>query len=329
MIRTVSVIGTTDTAVDDPDDLEITRDRVEEVPMLASGWCRASGSRAGCASGQVRGRCSRTSAQEQEDTRDISRGLALIGRTRRDGVAGLVPITGGKAATFRLMAEVAVDAMCEQLGDPRPCRTAAEMLPGEREGVGYWLGSRVERRERTMHAEQLICDCELVSRSRLEEAIVRRQTDSLDDLRRVVRLGMGPCQGGFCVYRATGVLHDLRRIDGLRANAALLEFLQERWKGMRPLLFGDQLRQARLDDWIFQGLLDVEHLAGAPADSDGDAAIAEAFPAHAVRRSSTTGARDARRARRRRRSGRPDGVRAPRRGRAQGPPGREGAGRPT
>jgi len=23
---------------------------------------------------------------------------------------------------------------------------------------------------------------------------------------------------------------------------------------------GDQLRQARLDDWIFQGILDVEHL---------------------------------------------------------------------
>ena len=29
---------------------------------------------------------------------------------------------------------------------------------------------------------------------------------------------------------------------------------------MWPILYGDQLRQARLDDWIFQGLLDVEHL---------------------------------------------------------------------
>ena len=39
-----------------------------------------------------------------------------------------------------------------------------------------------------------------------------------------------------------------------------LDFLQERWKGVWPILYGDQLRQARLDDWIFQGLLDVEHL---------------------------------------------------------------------
>ena len=39
-----------------------------------------------------------------------------------------------------------------------------------------------------------------------------------------------------------------------------MEFLQERWKGVWPILYGDQLRQARLDDWIFQGLLDVEHV---------------------------------------------------------------------
>src|SRR6478736_5299565 len=43
-------------------------------------------------------------------------------------------------------------------------------------------------------------------------------------------------------------------------RTALLRFLQERWKGTWPILHGDQLRQARLDDWIFHGILDVEHL---------------------------------------------------------------------
>ena len=71
---------------------------------------------------------------------------------------------------------------------------------------------------------------------------------------------MGPCQGGFCIYRATGILHAVDRLDGAEAAASLRGFLQERWKGMWPILYGDQLRQARLDDWIFQGLLDVEHL---------------------------------------------------------------------
>jgi len=88
----------------------------------------------------------------------------------------------------------------------------------------------------------------------------RRGTASLDDIRRSLRLGMGPCQGGFCIYRATGILHGVDRLDGEEAAASLRDFLQERWKGVWPILYGDQLRQARLDDWIFQGLLDVEHL---------------------------------------------------------------------
>lgn len=91
----------------------------------------------------------------------------------------------------------------------------------------------------------------------------------LDDVRRRLRLGMGPCQGGFCMYRATGIMHAVDRLDGEQASASLLSFLQERWKGVWPILYGDQLRQARLDDWIFQGLLDVEHLPEAAAVEPG------------------------------------------------------------
>jgi glycerol-3-phosphate dehydrogenase len=90
--------------------------------------------------------------------------------------------------------------------------------------------------------------------------MVTRPTTNLDDIRRMLRLGMGPCQGGFCIYRATGMLHAHERLDARAANASLLDFLQERWKGVHPILHGDQLRQATLDDWIFQGLLAVQHL---------------------------------------------------------------------
>jgi glycerol-3-phosphate dehydrogenase len=37
-----------------------------------------------------------------------------------------------------------------------------------------------------------------------------------------------------------------------------------------PILYGDQLRQACLDDWIFQGLLDVEHLPDVEHVPDGE-----------------------------------------------------------
>ena len=141
----------------------------------------------------------------------------------------------------------------------RPCTTGQEPLPDSENGRYYWLGSRLAGREKTLHDDQLICECELVPRRTLEMAIQRRDTTDLDDIRRTLRLGMGPCQGGFCIYRATGILHGVERLTGEQANRSLLDFLQERWKGVQPILYGDQLRQARLDDWIFQGLLDVEH----------------------------------------------------------------------
>jgi glycerol-3-phosphate dehydrogenase len=281
-IRTVSVIGTTDVAVADPDDLEITREEVDE--MLDAGEQLVPGFRA---TRQLRVWAGarplfKDERAEASDTRDISRGLALVDHARRDGVTGFLTITGGKATTFRLMAEVVVDRMCEQLGESRRCRTAEELLPGAEPEHHYRLGSRLERRERTMHDDQLICECELVPRRRLVEAIERRETDSLDDLRRLLRVGMGPCQGGFCIYRATGILHGVRRLGSIEANQALRSFVQERWKGVKPVLYGEQLRQARLDDWIFQGLLDVEHLpagaasaAAAPDRIDPVVAVAE------------------------------------------------------
>jgi glycerol-3-phosphate dehydrogenase len=261
-IRTSSVIGTTDVHVADPDDAEIAPDEVEfmldEGEKLVPGFRQA---RALHAWAGVRPLFEDTVADDV-DTRAVTRSHALLDHRGRDGVDGFVTITGGKTTTFRLMAESAVDAVCEQLGSRRPCRTAEEPLPGSEDRATYRLGARLEAREPVPQAEEIVCECELVTRGRLEETIERRGTTSLDDIRRLLRLAMGPCQGGFCVYRATGILHDVRRLDHAAANRALLEFLQERWKGLHPILYGDQLRQTTLDDWIFQGLLDVEHLPG-------------------------------------------------------------------
>jgi glycerol-3-phosphate dehydrogenase len=198
-------------------------------------------------------------ATDVADTREVSRSHALIDHQARDGVSGFLTITGGKFTSFRLMAEDTVSRMCEQLGEQRPCRTHEEALPDSESGKYYWLGSRLRAREKNLHDEQAICECELVTKGRLIGAIQRRGTTDLDDIRRSLRLGMGPCQGGFCIYRATGVLHGVQKLDGPAANNSLRNFLEERWKGVHPILYGDQLRQARLDDWIFQGLLDVEH----------------------------------------------------------------------
>ena len=154
----------------------------------------------------------------------------------------------------------ALDVLCEQLGVDEPCTTAEEPLAGSEREATYWIGSRAAAREPVPRADELVCECELITRRRLEEAIDRRGTASLDDVRRLVRLAMGPCQGGFCIYRATAILHERDALDGPGANRALLDFLEERWKGVHPIVYGDQLRQTRLDEWIFHGVLGVEHL---------------------------------------------------------------------
>jgi glycerol-3-phosphate dehydrogenase len=259
-IRTVSVIGTTDQHTDDPDDHTVAVSEVDA--MLDDGEKLVPGFRAARALRVWTGvrPLFEDAKASDTDTRDVTRAHALLDHAERDGVGHFFTITGGKLTTFRLMADETMNAVVHHLGDTRPCTTATEPLPGSESGETYRLGERLERKEASLLDEQVICECELVGRHKLEEAMTRTASTNLDDIRRQLRLGMGPCQGGFCTYLATGILHDLGDAEAGRADDLLLQFLQHRWLGLEPILYGDQMRQACLDDWIFQGTLDVEHL---------------------------------------------------------------------
>jgi glycerol-3-phosphate dehydrogenase len=259
-VRTVSVIGTTDVHTDDADDHTVLQDEVDA--MLADGERLVPGFKQARALRVWTGvRPLFEDRKESSDsTRDVTRAHALLDHRERDGVSGFLTITGGKLTTYRLMAEETVDAVCSQLGEQRVCTTASEHVTGSEDGNYMHVGDRLRRREQDLLDDQLVCECELIPRRRLEEAVRRRASVNLDDIRRILRLGMGPCQGGFCIYRAAGIVHGLDGIDAAQATDALLAFLRERWKGTWPILYGDQVRQVRLDDWIFQGVLDVGHL---------------------------------------------------------------------
>jgi glycerol-3-phosphate dehydrogenase len=258
-IRTVSVIGTTDEPADDPDELTVAQDEVDQ--MLHAGDQLVPGLRNSRALRVWAGvRPLFRDARSQSSDRDITRAHTLLDHRDRDGVERFITITGGKLTTFRLMAQEAVDAMCRHLGDSQPCLTREQVLPGSESGEYYTVRARLRAREADPGNDPLVCECEMIPRGRLEREMREHATVNLDDIRRALRLGMGPCQGGFCTYRATGILHEVDHLDAATADEALVAFLEERWKGSWPILYGDQLRQARLDDWIYQGLLDVEHL---------------------------------------------------------------------
>ncbi|HNU05004.1 MAG TPA: hypothetical protein PKL67_12715, partial [Anaerolineae bacterium] len=43
-------------------------------------------------------------------------------------------------------------------------------------------------------------------------------------------------------------------------NLLLRDFLQERWKGVAPILWGRQLKQERLDELIYLNVMNADHL---------------------------------------------------------------------
>ena len=163
-IRTVSVIGTTDQHTEDPDDHSVAQREVDQMlddgEKLVPGFRRARALRVWTG---VRPLFEDAKASDT-DTRDVTRAHALLDHRERDSVGGFVTITGGKVTTFRLMAEETVDAVCDMLGRPTPCRTASEPMPGSEAGANYRLGERLARKEQGLRDEQIICECELVPR---------------------------------------------------------------------------------------------------------------------------------------------------------------------
>ncbi len=270
-IHTVAVIGTTDVRVPDPEHFAIepweVQHMLDEGEKLIPGLKNMRMLRAWAG---VRPLYQETSVA---DTRDVTRAYTLLDHEKRDGVSGFITITGGKWTTYRQMAQVTVDRACETLGTQRACRTAEEVLPhlpGFARNLHYHtLGSRLARAEEEKGYGQLICECELATKEDVETSIVAGQAHTIDDVRRDVRLGMGPCQGGFCTLRVAGMWHTLKQTPVAETNVTLRDFLQERWKGLMPVLWGSQLKQERLDELIYLSVLNADHLPGEKASRLG------------------------------------------------------------
>ena len=259
-IHTVAIIGTTDEPVADPENLLIEPWEVslmlEEGEKLIPGLKNMRMLRAWAG---VRPLYNET---KPSTTREISRAYVLLDHEERDGLSGLITITSGKWTTYRLMAEATVDLVGKKLGVQRSCRTHSEALPGAEKGYYHHLGARLAQIEKDAAFNTLVCECELATQADIITAIVDKEAKTLDDIRRDARLGMGPCQGGFCTYRSAGILQAIRHPPVDEINLALRDFLQERWKGLLSILWGQQLRQERLDELIYLNVLNIDHLPG-------------------------------------------------------------------
>ncbi len=209
--------------------------------------------------------------------RNISRGIVLLDHETRDGVKGFISITGGKLMTYRLMAEWATDLVCKKLNVDEGCITMNTPLPGsEHENIdeisqktwtkpGATHKATVGRHGaralniglKDEYDASLVCECEEVSVGEVKYAVDELDVHNLVDLRRRTRVGMGTCQGELCSCRAAGMLADAHKCTD-RAKNDLMNFVNERWKGMYPICWGDTLRESEYSQWIYSGVCGLE-----------------------------------------------------------------------
>jgi glycerol-3-phosphate dehydrogenase len=250
----VSILGTTSIRLDDVEDFEVTP---SEVSLLTKEISRMvpviKGNRFIRAYAGIR---PLVLPEEKEDDRAISRGFALIDHEKRDAIKNLITVTGGKLITYRLMAERTSDLVCQKMGVRASCRTHSTPLLGK--GKSFELKERLREIRRTSgKGAEIICDCEIVGREELEESLKKGNLKDLQDILHRTRLAKGTCQGGFCIYRLLGVLHHLK-MSRADSNSILKGFLEERWNGIRPVLWGTTLKEEELIESIYKGIFNLE-----------------------------------------------------------------------
>lgn len=273
---TICLIGTTSSRVpyEEIDDMKVTPEEVsvllKEGSKLAPGLAHTRILRA------YAGVRPLVAADDDPSGRSISRGIVCLDHESRDGIAGFITITGGKLMTYRLMAEWATDLVCRKLGVDKKCRTAEICLPGSDQeekskkpavlktsGLGAKAahgrhGSRSVNVEISdKNDESLVCECEGVSVAEVNYAIEELGASNILNLRRRTRVGMGTCQGELCACRAAGLLS---KANGCarRSIEDLASFMNERWKGMFPVAWGDTLAEAQFTSWIYEGVCGLD-----------------------------------------------------------------------
>lgn len=270
---TVCVIGTTSTKVpfEECDHMAVTPD---EVNLLLR-----EGSKLAPSLSQTRilrayaGVRPLVASDDDPTGRSISRGIVLLDHETRDGLKGFITITGGKLMTYRLMGEWAADLVCKKLGNRQMCTTAVTPLPGSRYESVEDLGKKTwtkptygQKVSQGRHGElstgihsdnsldkSIICECEEVSVGEVQYAIDNLDVHNLIDLRRRTRVGMGTCQGELCACRAAGMLAKAGSCAA-KAKDDTAKFIDERWRGMFPVSWGDTLRENEYAEWVYSGV---------------------------------------------------------------------------
>jgi glycerol-3-phosphate dehydrogenase len=256
---TVSVLGTTSIRVDELDSIVPTVEEVNTniregsamVPALVHARYIRAFSRV---------RPLLQPGAEASD-REVTRGYALL--DHRSKLTNFCTITGGKLTTYRLMAERASDLVAERLSNTVGCKTRElPMQDGEacrwtEPGASpkYWF-------QANNPDDSILCECEMVPQSAIDEIIKCAPSGgeemTLEGIALRSRVGKGPCQGSFCGMRIASYLYDRGYYRDKTGLDHMRKFFNERFKGLRPIIWGRQMAQMELSEALHCGLLGLD-----------------------------------------------------------------------
>ena len=259
---TVSVLGTTSIRTQELDNVvptveEIDRNVIEGsamIPALASARYIRAFSR-------VR---PLLQSSGNDNDREATRGFALLGHNSQ-GLENFCTITGGKLTTFRMMAKQTSDLVAERMGNNSGCKTDTEPLPDgdacrwTEPGAAprYWYKANNSD-------DMILCECEMVPQSAIDEIVKcapsADEEMTLEAIALRSRAGKGPCQGSFCGIRIASYLYDRGYYQDETGLIHMRDFFNERFKGMRTVIWGQQAAQMELAEALHCGLLGLDNL---------------------------------------------------------------------
>jgi glycerol-3-phosphate dehydrogenase len=265
--QNVSVLGTTDDDYyGDLDDVVATSDEVRYLfqavaRVFPSIWkARAIGTWGG-----VRPTLFAWGPNENE----LSREHEVVDHAQH-GADGLYSMIGGKLASYRMFSEEMTDVIARRLRVRTACRTHLMSLPGGDDNVDpmtlvvkggmeavtatrleYRHGGRslrvLDRMLKDPREGAVVCACEPVTEAEVRYVVLNEFAQTVDDVARRTRLGLGACGGQRCAARCGRLVASLTGRsprDGLEMAESFLSAAARR---RAPAVGPDQARQEALN----------------------------------------------------------------------------------
>jgi glycerol-3-phosphate dehydrogenase len=225
-----TIVGTTDTDYDgDPADVAATEDDVRYLQSEARrAFPNAPFDQISFTWAGVRALVREEGVSEGE----VSRKHALFDHERRDGVAGVLSVVGGKITAYRAIAEEVTDLATNKLrrqpaAGPHAggSLTAAMLLPGA-DGSRARAIAALAADDASLAAP--LCPHHHGVAAEVTHAALREWAMTIGDaLLRRTAVGLGPCQGLDCVDAVATLMGTLLGWDGERRRAEVEAYRRE------------------------------------------------------------------------------------------------------